>query len=109
MEKVPEIFATPAGHESPFQSQGSGGSRPVEAIFWVKEVMTQCRLRGEAFIIGPDIEGDGEGSSGVRTVKSELGKRMRVVKEGREAEWSWARELTAHFGNMKPMMRDAQV
>lgn len=105
MEKVPDIFATSAGHGSVSQSQGSGGGGPVEAVFWVKEVMTQWRLRGEAFVIGPDIEGEGEGSSGVRTVKSELAKRMRLVKEGREAEWSWGRELTAHFGNMSPAMR----
>ena len=109
MEKVPEIFATSAGHGLASQSQGSGGGGPVETVFWVKEVMTQWRLRGEAFVIGPDIEGEGEGSSGVRTVKSELGKRMRVVKEGSEAEWSWSRELTAHFGNMSPQMRGAQI
>ena len=105
MEKVPEIFASSAGHGAVSQSQGSGGGGPVEAVWWVKDVMTQWRMRGEAFVVGPDIEGDGQGSSGVRTVRSEVGKRMRLLKEGREGEWSWGRELTAHFGNISPAMR----
>ena len=110
MEKVPQIFATGAGHGDKSQSQGSGGGGPVEAVFWIKDVNTQWRMKGEAFVIDRDIEGpngDPE-SSGVRTVKSEVGKRMRLVKdnEGRkESEWSWARELTAHFGNVSPGMR----
>ena len=87
------------------QSQGSGGGGPVEAVFWVKDVMTQWRIRGEAFIVGKDIEGEGDESSGVRTVKSEVGERMRVVKEEAREGWSWAKELTAHFGNLNPGMR----
>lgn len=47
MAKVPEIFASGAGHGSVGQSQGSGGGGPVEAVFWVKEVGTQWRFRGE--------------------------------------------------------------
>ncbi|KAI9852132.1 MAG: hypothetical protein M1838_001756 [Thelocarpon superellum] len=105
MEKIPEIFASSAGHGSPAQSQGSGGGGPVEAVWWVKEVMTQWRMRGEAFVVAPDIEGAGEESSGVRTTKSEIGKRMKPTREGGESEWSWARELTAHFGNLNPGMR----
>ncbi|KAI9813697.1 MAG: hypothetical protein M1832_006125 [Thelocarpon impressellum] len=105
MEKVPQIFASSAGHGSLEQSQGSGGGGPVEAVWWVKDVMTQWRIRGEAFVIGQDIEGDGEESSGVRTVKSEVGKRMHVIREGAEKEWSWSRELTGHFGNLSPVMR----
>ncbi|KAI9842645.1 MAG: hypothetical protein M1837_007012 [Sclerophora amabilis] len=123
MEKVPEVFASSAGHGKPAQSRGSGGGGPVEAVWWVKEVMTQWRVRGEAFIVGQDIEGGGSGgghghgggaagddtssgsSSGVRTVKSEVGKRMRVIREGGEKEWSWETEVTAHFGNLSPGMR----
>ncbi|KAI9759753.1 MAG: hypothetical protein M4579_002138 [Chaenotheca gracillima] len=104
MEKVPEVFATSAGKGEPDQATGSGGGGPVEAVFWVKEVMTQWRVRGEAFVVAPDIEdGDGE-SSGVRTVKSEIGQRMQL-KSGDEKDWSWGTELTAHFGNLSPGMR----
>ena len=105
MEKIPDIFASSAGHGDKSQSQGSGGGGPVEAVWWIKEVGTQWRVKGEAFVVAQDIEGVGEESSGVRTVKSEVGSRMRIVKEGGEKDWSWERELTAHFGNCSPGMR----
>ncbi|KAI9683033.1 MAG: hypothetical protein M1822_006226 [Bathelium mastoideum] len=119
MLKVPEVFATSSGAatetggasaqgpEERGQSRGSGGGGPVEAVWWVKDVMTQWRVRGQAFVVGEDIDEDGAGTSGVRTVKSEVGARMRVVEgmEGKEGEWSWGKELTGHFGNISPGMR----
>lgn len=106
MVKVPDLFASSPGHaESLEQTQGSGGGGIVEAVFWVKEENIQWRVKGEAFVVGPDIEGEGEESSGVRTVKSELGKRMRIVRPGQESDWSWQTEVTAHFGNLSPGMR----
>ena len=109
MSKVPEIFASSQGHGSEGQSQGSGGGGPVEAVFWIKDVMTQWRIAGTAFVVASDIEGDGEESSGVRTVKSEVGGRMRVLKEEGKDAWSWEKELTAHFGNCAPRMRGRYV
>lgn len=105
MEKVHDFFASSAGHGEVSQSQGSGGGGPVEAVFWVKEVMTQWRFRGTAYVVGPDIEGEGEESSGVRTVKTKIGEKMRVVNEEGKDGWSWATELTGHFGNLSPGMR----
>lgn len=104
MEKIPELFGSSAGHAtSREQTTGSGGGGPVEAVWWIKgDTMVQWRIKGEAFVVGPDIEGTDTESSGVRTVKSELGKRMRQVAEG---EWSWQTELTGHFGNCSPGMR----
>lgn len=102
MEKVGQIFATSAGHaESNAQIQGSGGGGPVEAVYWNADTGTQWRIKGRAFVIADDIEGDEE-SSGVRTVKSEVGKRMRIVDEGKEDQFSWQRELTGFFGNQSP-------
>ncbi|KAF1994815.1 hypothetical protein P154DRAFT_446808 [Amniculicola lignicola CBS 123094] len=102
MEKVGQLFGTGAGHaEKSTQIQGSGGGGPVEAVWWIKETSTQWRISGKAFVVAEDIEGD-EDSSGVRTVKSEVGKRMRVVDESKESDWSWNRELTATFGNQSP-------
>ena len=76
----------------------------MEAAFWIKDTGTQWRIKGEAFVVGRDID-EGE-SSGVRTVKSEVGRRMRRTDgDGSEKDWSWARELTAHFGNCSPGMR----
>lgn len=105
MQKVSDIFTTSPGHaSSPEQIQGSGGGGPVEAAFWIKEKQTQWRISGTAYVLAEDIEGkEGEQSSGVRTVKSEVGAWMRPVKE--EGEWSWTTELTAHFGNLSPSMR----
>ena len=105
MSKIPEIFASSAGHGDVSQSQGSGGGGPVEAVFWVKETKTQWRFSGTAFVVAGDVKGDGEESSGVRTLKSEIGSRMRLVKEEKKDEWSWERELSAHFGNCSPGMR----
>lgn len=102
MGKVGEIFGSSAGHaDSDEQTQGSGGGGPVEAVWWSEEVGTQWRIQGRAFIVAPDIEGTRE-SSGVRTVKSEVGRRMRIVDESKEKDWSWARELTGTFGNQSP-------
>lgn len=103
MEKVGELFESSDGHATEKkQTNGSGGGGPVEAVWWIKDVGTQWRIKGQAFVVAPDIEGDGEQSSGVRTVKSEIGARMRNVKQG---DWSWGKELTAHFGNCSPKMR----
>jgi pyridoxamine 5'-phosphate oxidase len=105
MSKIPEIFASSQGHGEVSQSQGSGGGGPVEAVFWVKDVMTQWRFRGEAYVVGQDIEGPGSESSGTRAVKHKIGERMRVIKEEGKKDWSWQTEVTAHFGNLSPGMR----
>lgn len=107
MQKVGQIFGSSAGHaDDDSQVQGSGGGGPVEAVWWVKEVGMQWRVKGEAFVVGNDIDKGKEGGSGVRTAKSEVGRRMRrTEQEGDEGEWSWGRELTGHFGNCSPGMR----
>lgn len=107
MSKVPEIFASSKGHGDPSQSQGSGGGGAVEAVFWIKETMTQWRIKGDAYVIGEDIEGEGQQSSGVLTVKAAVGSRMRInpALEHEKSNWSWATELTGHFGNISPGMR----
>lgn len=108
MEKVGQIFATSAGHaDSRGQIQGSGGGGPVEAVYWITDTGTQWRIKGRAYIIADDIE-SAEESSGVRTVKSEVGKRMRArTRTGPEEEkdWSWQKELTAFFGNQSPSIK----
>ena len=110
MGKTFELFSSSSGHaKDSSQAQGSGGGGPCEAVWWIKgDTKVQWRMKGEAFIVGPDIEGEGEQSkesSGVRTAKSELGSRMRVVKEEGKEDWSWKKEVTGHFGNLSPGMR----
>lgn len=74
----------------------------MEAVYWIAETGTQWRVKGRAYIIADDVEGDEE-SSGVRTVKSEVGKRMRILDESAQGkDWSWQKELTGFFGNQSP-------
>lgn len=108
MHKVYDLFATSKEQtKDESQIQGSGGGGPCEAVFWVKEKMHQWRIKGEAFVIANDIEDEenGQESSGARTVKMELGSRMRIVNEEGKEHWSWKKEVTAHFGNMSPSLR----
>jgi len=102
MEKIGQIFGSSVGEE---QTQQSGGGGPVEAVWWIKDndIMTQWRVKGTAFVIASDI--DSVAHSGVRIVKTEIGKRMRVVDEDRKSEWSWEREMVGHFGNVTPGIR----
>ncbi|ROT42159.1 hypothetical protein SODALDRAFT_8875 [Sodiomyces alkalinus F11] len=124
MAKVPDFFGAAAPRAG---TLGSGGGGPVEAVFWApgrkgegegegergKEVMTQWRIRGEAYVVGPDIEGGDEGPGegergrewGEEKLKRFLLSQMRdATGEGGEG-FSFAREVTAHFGNLGPLMR----
>lgn len=105
MNKPIELFGSSSGHAADAsQAQGCGGGGPCEAVWWVKDAQVQWRMKGEAFVVGNDVEEETE-SSGVRTLKSEVGSRMRVVDAEKESEWSWKRELTGHFGNNSPGLR----
>ena len=125
MHKVGELFASSAGRcglddaaatgvQKEDAMQGSGGGGPVEAVWWVnlpereKPIMTQWRVRGSAWVVGPDIEGESK-SSGVRTVKSEVGARMRILDESKVGDWTWERELRTIFGNQSPGIRGAAL
>lgn len=92
MEKVPELWNGARPDEQ------SGGGGPVEAVIWAAKSMTQWRIRGNAYVIGPDIE-----SEGAAPVRQALAAHMR--QSGNVESWSWSRELTAQFGNLSPTMR----
>ncbi|KJZ78039.1 hypothetical protein HIM_02676 [Hirsutella minnesotensis 3608] len=98
MDKTPELMADSAAAASSTTSSGGGG--PVEAVFWVDEVKTQWRLRGRSYLVGPDVETDA-----AAPVRDALKRHMRRTGAGADASWSWAKELTAHFGNLSPAMR----
>ncbi|KAL7893691.1 pyridoxamine 5'-phosphate oxidase domain-containing protein [Trichoderma sp. SZMC 28014] len=102
MEKVPELIGS--RHESssaPPEPQSIVGG-PVEAVFWAKSSSTQWRLRGQAYVIGPDIE-----SEAAAPVREALQPWMRATGGADEQKdaWSWGRELTSWFGNLSPLMR----
>ncbi|RYP20924.1 hypothetical protein DL767_009361 [Monosporascus sp. MG133] len=114
-DKMRELFGLVAddddGEESGRQGEGgeeedvirgSGGGGPVEATFWAAQAATQWRLHGRAWVLAPDVEDAHQGSEGARRAVEALKARMRRIGEG---EWSFAREITAHFGNLSPLMR----
>lgn len=108
MNKVYDIFATGKGKGTLEQSRaGTGGGGPVEALYWVKEVMTQWRIRGQCWIIAADdVEHEGEGdmqNSGTVTMEAVLQRYMRST--GESGHWSWRREVENHFGNQSPTMK----
>jgi pyridoxamine 5'-phosphate oxidase len=93
----------------------SGGGAPVEAVWWVVEPKTQWRVQGRAYVLGPDADGE---SQGARRAVEALQARMRRKKGdhgdasggdeeggGKVGQWSFAREVGAHFGNVSPAMR----
>ncbi|POR39090.1 Uncharacterized protein TPAR_00721 [Tolypocladium paradoxum] len=96
MDKTPELLKTPSGPEGP----QSGGGGPVEGVFWAAEAQTQWRLRGRAYVIGPDID-----SEAAAPLRDALAPYMRRTGATAGGPWSWSRELTAHFGNLSPLMR----
>ncbi|WQF85793.1 Putative FMN-binding split barrel [Colletotrichum destructivum] len=93
MAKVPDLIGGSSASPS-----GSGG--PVEACFWT-DAKVQWRVRGEAYVLGPDVER--EASAAVR--ETLLARMRRVPDKTADDGWSFAREVTAHFGNLSPMMR----
>lgn len=96
MEKVGEIMTEPFP-----EGEESGGGGYVEAVWWVPEHGTQWRVRGRAWVMGRDIDGDGKGAKAVR--KAVQGRMRETVVKG--GGWSFAREVTRHFGNLSPVMR----
>ena len=110
MEKTYHIFATGKGKGNREQSKsGTGGGGPVEAIYWVKDTMTQWRIRGKAWVVAADdVEGGEEAqNSGTVTVKAEVGRYMRPVGDHatKNSEWDWRKEVENHFENLSPSMR----
>ncbi|KAI1394072.1 pyridoxamine 5'-phosphate oxidase-domain-containing protein [Hypoxylon trugodes] len=106
MEKLIELFGIEAGKEKENEDRlkGSGGGAPVEAVFWIKEKSTQWRFRGTVYVLAPDIETSEAGEEVRSTLLSHI--RRKNSSGGSEGkEWSFAREITAHFGNNSPVMR----
>ncbi|PNY25422.1 Uncharacterized protein TCAP_04638 [Tolypocladium capitatum] len=99
MDKAPELLETASAPDGP----QSGGGGPVEGVFWAAEAKTQWRLRGRAYVIGPDI--DSPVAAPVRAALAPYMRRRTGAAAGAGGSWSWSRELTAHFGNLRPLMR----
>ena len=100
MPKVEDLMSFGGGGKAATGMTGGGGA--VEAVFWAEEPQTQWRIRGTVWVLGPDVEG----ASG-EPARDAIFPRMRPsgAPDGDGTKWSWATEVTAHFGNLSPMMR----
>ncbi|KAK7748504.1 hypothetical protein SLS62_008544 [Diatrype stigma] len=116
MDKLAELFGEEVEEDdggdggASRSKPGTGGGGPVEATFWARRAGVQWRIRGRAYVLAPDVEDErGEVSEGAREVVRALRARMRRVVSSEDGEkekgWSFAREITAHFGNVSPLMR----
>ncbi|KAJ8121188.1 hypothetical protein ONZ43_g2298 [Nemania bipapillata] len=101
--------------------KGSGGGGIVEAVFWARQPGVQWRVRGRAYVLAPDIESSLEGREVMTLLKSRMrrpassssvsspgtrqGQGQGQGGREKETDWSFAREITAHFGNLSPLMR----
>ncbi|KAK4244556.1 hypothetical protein C7999DRAFT_35071 [Corynascus novoguineensis] len=116
-DKASELFDSAAAGDVEASGGTTGGGGPVEAVFWVDSngdsvVRTQWRVRGHAWVLAAG-DADDETSEGARKVREVLRARMRRVgggggggETGEQMDgWSFAREVTAHFGNLSPLMR----
>jgi pyridoxamine 5'-phosphate oxidase len=88
MEKVREL------------GRGEGGGE-VEFCFWASDVQVQWRVRGVCWILG----GSGEGEEKARREVERGLERREDASDGEAGNWSFNREVTAHFGNLSPIMR----
>ncbi|KAI2618825.1 pyridoxamine 5'-phosphate oxidase-domain-containing protein [Hypoxylon sp. NC1633] len=110
MDKMAELFGVEPGGGGGRDARldGSGGGAPVEAAFWVKEKGTQWRVRGTAHVLAPDVEDTPEGRQVIATLMARMRKKDPDSGSGSDSEgkgWSFAREITAQFGNLSPLMR----
>jgi hypothetical protein len=88
--------------------QLESSQREIEAVFWLKDLMAQWRVKGKAFAIGNPL---GEADKEDKLACSAVQKGLRV-KDGGAAGvegWTWERAVTKYFANHSPIMRGRLV
>lgn len=82
------------------QLESSGHA--IEAVFWLKDLMTQWRIKGTAFAIGNP---QGESAEDERNSRQEIKKALRATEDGDTSKWTWERAVTKYFANHSPVAR----
>lgn len=95
-------FTTDIRMEKLDQLETSGHA--VEAVFWLKDLMTQWRVKGKAFAVG---DPRGEGFEGEKDARKNLRTSLRVKEnhDGSTSDWTWERATTKYFANHSPLAR----
>lgn len=98
-------FTTDVRMEKLDQLESTGNH--IEAMFWLKEVMVQWRIKGKAYSIGnPD-----PGSEREAGLRPKLFEALRVKEDyrgglsGDADKWTWEKAVTKYFANHSPVMR----
>lgn len=94
-------FTTDARMEKLPQLKSSGNA--IEAVFWLKDVMTQWRIKGTAYAIGNSTSNEAENEKASR---GEIMKGLRMKGHDRDtANWTWDKAVTKYFANHSPIAR----
>ncbi|CAG7939039.1 unnamed protein product [Penicillium nalgiovense] len=95
-------FTTDARMDKLPQLESSGHA--IEAVFWLKDLMTQWRIKGTAYAIGNP---SGEDAEEEKTSRTEIRKALRVKGDNNStiAKWTWERAVTKYFANHSPVAR----
>lgn len=93
-------FTTDTRMEKLSQLESSGNA--IEAVFWLKDLMTQWRIKGTAYAIGNP---QGEAAEDERHSRQEVQKALRETKNSDTSKWTWERAVTKYFANHSPVAR----
>lgn len=94
-------FTTDARMEKLPQLDSSGHA--VEAVFWLKDLMTQWRIKGTAYAIG---DPQGELACHERNSRQKITKGLRLTSNhGNVSKWTWEKAVTKYFANHSPVAR----
>lgn len=94
-------FTTDARMEKLPQLESSG--QAIEAVFWLKDLMTQWRIKGTAYAIGNP---QGEDAEDERTSRQEIKKALRATNNDNSlSTWTWEKAVTKYFANHSPVAR----
>lgn len=93
-------FTTDTRMEKLSHLESSGNA--IEAVFWLKDLMTQWRIKGTAYAIGNP---QGEAAEDERHSRQEVQKALRETKNSDTSKWTWERAVTKYFANHSPVAR----
>lgn len=76
----------------------------IEAMFWLKDLMTQWRIKGKALAVGDPrgVESEQEKANRESLLSS---LRIKDDYNGSAEDWTWERAITKYFANHSPLAR----